>query len=232
MSTRKANHTLLQKALATLPALPCELRTRELACDVRVLSAAPRTLRLAPADPVAAMPSMLTLLVPADGRCRHEIELQMLRRLGARHWLARPVAIATVPDPGRRNAARGTAGHMAVIARELDQEAAEAAGEYDVRLIDVSGDGLAFTTDHDVTAGDRMTCMLNFEDRLVFARVCATNVTATGLGRLRVGCRIVEIAEPDRRALVQYTSANLLPDRRQDAIEAVRAAVRRLAAAG
>jgi hypothetical protein len=223
----------MQTALTALPALPCALAVRELDCEVRVLSAAARTLRVAPAAPAGGLPAILTLFVPAEGRCRHEIELQVLRRTGASHWLARPLAIATVPDPGRRGMPRGASAHMAVVAREPAESLPSGAGEeYDVRLIDLSGDGLAFTTERDVAAGDRMSCMLNFDDRLVFTRLCATNVTATGLGRHRVGCRIVEIAEPDRRALIRYANANLLPDRRRDAIEAVRAAVRRLAAAG
>ena len=222
----------MRKALTALPALPCELRARELPDGVRVLSAAAHTLRLEPARRGADLPPTLTLFVPTEGRARHEIELAVLRRAGARHWLARPLAIATLPDPGRRNLPRGAAAHMAVVARVLEDDTGDPAGEYDVRLIDVSGDGLAFTTEQAVTAGDLLTCMLNFEDRLVFARLCATNVTATGLGRSRVGCRIVEIAEPDRSALIRYAGANLLPDRRTDANQAVRVAIRRLAEAG
>lgn len=97
-----------------------------------------------------------------------------------------------------------------------------------MHLIDISGGGLAFATDRRVSVGDRLACTLNFEGRLVFTHLVATNVSAHGFGRRRVGCRIVEMARADRDALRAYARRHALPDRRREAIEAVRAAVRTL----
>lgn len=202
--------------------LPRRVAARELGCTVEVLGATAKTLRLTIADPSRGLAGQVTLLVPdGDRRCR-EIACRVLRRAGQGQWLASPVSVSRPAQ--RRAAPRRVAAHDAVI--RPDAGDGDPAREVDVHLLDISAGGLAFATDRRLAVGDRLACMLNFEGRLVFARLIATNVSAHGFGRRRVGCRIVEMSGADRDALRAYARRHALPDRRREAIEAVRAAVR------
>ena len=212
-----------------LPALPCSLATRELGnAVVSVMGAARLTLRLAVDDPDVALHGVVTLVVPAGDRRQHEVTCRVLRRAGEHRWLAHPIAIWS--GNGRRRSPRRASEHLAVIRPAHDGQ--PAGPEFDVRLIDLSGSGLAFSTDRLVEIGEEMACLLNFDDRLVFAHLQVTNLSVHAFGRRRIGCRIMEIAEDDREALTVYADRHALPDRRREAIEAVRAAVRTLATAG
>jgi PilZ domain len=108
---------------------------------------------------------------------------------------------------------------------------------FDVEVVDVGADGLAFITDQPFQVGESMAAMLNVEHQVLRVRAQVANVSSLGLGRSRVGCRFVEIAEVHRMLLNDLAREGARPSARsagdRDQVEdagAFSALIRRLAA--
>jgi len=77
--------------------------------------------------------------------------------------------------------------------------------EFDVRLADLSPEGLAFVTDQRFFIGDRFALMVSVEGRLLRLQARVLQTSGFPWGRVRVGCEIVQIADADRDRIAELT---------------------------
>jgi hypothetical protein len=73
--------------------------------------------------------------------------------------------------------------------------------EFDVRLSDLSGDGLAFVTTEPIREGDRMSVMTMVDGSFLRLTAAALHVTPAHYGRHRVGAEVLDATEADRERL-------------------------------
>jgi hypothetical protein len=73
--------------------------------------------------------------------------------------------------------------------------------EFDVRMADVSPDGMAFITDRRLAVGDLLSVMATIDRKLVRMRARVLHVAEAHYGRLRVGCEVTSIHGTERAQL-------------------------------
>ena len=65
--------------------------------------------------------------------------------------------------------------------------------EFDVRMMDVSPDGMAFITDRRLAIGDLLSVMATIDRKLIRMRARVLHVADAHYGRHRVGCEVTSI---------------------------------------
>jgi len=75
--------------------------------------------------------------------------------------------------------------------------------EFDVRLADLSQDGMAFITERRFAPGDTLTTMVSVDVGLIRLGARVLQVTAAHYGRLRVGCEVTRISDADRELIAR-----------------------------
>jgi hypothetical protein len=75
--------------------------------------------------------------------------------------------------------------------------------EFDVRLTDLSSNGLAFVTTEPVREGDRVSVMATVDATLVRVTAAVLHITPAHYGRHRVGAEIIDATGEDRDRLAK-----------------------------
>jgi hypothetical protein len=78
--------------------------------------------------------------------------------------------------------------------------------EFDVHVVDLSPDGIAFVTDADLRPGDLLSIMATVDRKLVRMRVRVLHVTTAHYGRARVGCEVTSIDGSERARLAMVAA--------------------------
>jgi hypothetical protein len=73
--------------------------------------------------------------------------------------------------------------------------------EFDVRMMDVSPDGMAFITDRRLAIGDLLSVMATIDRKLIRMRARVLHVADAHYGRHRVGCEVTSIQGSERAQL-------------------------------
>jgi PilZ domain-containing protein len=73
--------------------------------------------------------------------------------------------------------------------------------EFDVRMVDVSPDGMAFITDRRLAIGDLLSVMATIDRKLVRMRARVLHVADAHYGRHRIGCEVTSIQGSERAQL-------------------------------
>jgi PilZ domain len=87
----------------------------------------------------------------------------------------------------------------------LGARAIAPADEFDVRLADLSTNGVAFVTDRSFYSGDLVAMMITVSGGVLRLRGRVLQTTASHYGRQRVGCEITQVSENDRRRIAALT---------------------------
>jgi hypothetical protein len=101
---------------------------------------------------------------------------------------------------GDRTEPRALVSDLALV--HIESAASIATGiEFDVRLSDLSGDGLSFVTTEPIREGDRMSVMATVDGTVVRMTAAALHVTPAHYGRHRIGAEVIEANAGDRDRL-------------------------------
>jgi PilZ domain len=73
--------------------------------------------------------------------------------------------------------------------------------EFDVRMVDVSPDGMAFVTDKRLAVGDLLSVMATVDRKLIRMRARVLHVADAHYGRNRIGCEVTSIRGSERAQL-------------------------------
>jgi hypothetical protein len=200
MATPEPVHARLQIALGILGDLPS--RVAVVAADgsrfpAEVTSADGGCLSYSPLEDAdrSALGGAVTLVVGDRQRAGYEIDCVPVPRPA--HSALRLAVVDVRRVKPRRRHDRVDISESALV------RPADADTEVDVHVVDISSDGLAFVSSRRLEVGDRVSGMLNIDQRAfpISARVAHTQ--SVGFGRFRIGCQFTRIAEVNRHVLEQ-----------------------------
>jgi PilZ domain len=211
MATPEPVQAQLQIALGVLGELPS--RVAVVAADgsrfpAEITSADGGCLSYSPleeADAIA-LGGAVTLVVGDGQRAGYEIDCVPAPRPA--HSALRLAVVDVRRVKPRRRHDRVEVSESALV-RPADTET-----EVDVHVVDISSDGLAFVSSRRLEVGDRVSGMLNIDQRAfpISARVAHTQ--PVGFGRFRIGCQFTRIAEVNRHVL-EHVARHVPSDRRR-----------------
>lgn len=106
---------------------------------------------------------------------------------------------------GRRSGPRARVRDQALVG-VLYSSGTPGHSEFDVHVVDLSPDGIAFVTDADLRVGDLLSVMTTVDRKLVRMRVRALHVTTAHYGRRRVGCEVTSVGGTERARLAMLAA--------------------------
>jgi hypothetical protein len=172
---------------------------------VEILAAEGAWLRCEPPRDHQDVGEELTLVIGDGQRAGYEIDC-VVASLRHDAWLRLAVVDVRRVKP-RRRYARTDVSESALV-RPPGGEA-----EFDVQVVDIGTDGVAFVCDRWLAVGDSVAGMLNVGPRAFPIRARIVHVRSLGFGRVQVGCQFTEIAQADRM-LLDHIAKHAPSDRR------------------
>lgn len=145
--------------------------------------------------PASAIGAEVTLVVGDGRRAGYEISCVVASPADDSPALLSVMDVARV-KPRRRHARAGVS--ESGMVRHMDEEM-----EFDVKVVDVGPDGVAFISDRPLVVGDSVSGMLDIARRSFPIQARVVHIQPLGFGRVRIGCQFTDIGKAYRELLDQ-----------------------------
>jgi PilZ domain len=190
--------TPFQLAVGVLGVFPCPVAV--VTSDphrraAEILAVEDGWLRCSPFESARTVGEPVTLVLGEGQRAGYEIDCTIAPPQA--NSFVRLAVIDVRRVKPRRRRARADVSESALVRHE-DSET-----EVDVRVVDISSDGLAFVSSRHLVAGDSVSGMLNIDQRAFPIKARVAHAQPVGFGRFRIGCQFTRISEVNRKILEQ-----------------------------
>jgi hypothetical protein len=152
----------------------------------------------------------IVIVLHSQKRAGYEIDCVLVSDNQGRPTRLRVQSVKRVKP--RRRRPRIAVVEWAVIQHNGDEE-------FDVRVLNVSADGIAFISERSLSVGDAFTAMLNVDHCSFPVQGQVMHVSSRGFGRTQVGCQFTGISDRGRKILDRVADRAPADRRRIPAIE-------------